>query len=143
MSALLVVAHPDVRLLCRTELELVGYHVLDAELDLDAAWQMTEHHLAVVVLDLAIDEERKAWGLHWLQASAAYHNIFCMALADDAADGIAALEAGADVVLVKPFSLGEFLLALQQRGRRDHRPAAPRTVPDAPLLPTARRTVVA
>lgn len=136
MTRVLVVDdEPQIRRALRTNLAARGYDVDQAATGEEALEQAAAHHPDVVILDLGlpgIDGIAVVEGLRgWTSVP-----IIVLSVRDAEADKIAALDAGADDYVTKPFSMGELLARLRAATRR----AAPG--PDEePIIVTSSFTV--
>jgi DNA-binding response OmpR family regulator len=104
---LLVDDEPAMRFLCRVNLELEGYRVLDAA-TLDEARALLESEaVAVVLLDLHVGLERGDTLLEELQGSEPRVPVVVVTGSAEVDSGERRLEA--DAVLAKPFTIDELL----------------------------------
>ena len=136
MTRILVVDdEPQIRRALRTNLAARGYDVDQAASGEDALAQAAAHLPDVVILDLGlpgIDGIAVVEGLRgWTTVP-----IIVLSVRDAEADKIAALDAGADDYVTKPFSMGELLARLRAATRR----SAPNPE-DEPLIVTKAFTV--
>lgn len=107
-AVLVVDDEPAIRLLCRVNLELDGYRVLEAS-TLDAARRELEAEaVALVLLDLRIGNERGDALLDELHAQGVP-----VVVVTGSAELDAEWAARADAVLGKPFSLDDLLQAVR------------------------------
>ena len=118
MTRVLVVDdEPQIRRALRTNLAARGYDVDLAATGEEALDSAAAHHPDVVVLDLGlpgIDGITVVEGLRgWTNVP-----IIVLSVRDAEADKIAALDAGADDYVTKPFSMGELLARLRAATRR-------------------------
>lgn len=118
MTRILVVDdEPQIRRALRTNLAARGYEVDLAESGEQALASAASHHPDVVILDLGlpgIDGIAVVEGLRgWTTVP-----IIVLSVRDAEADKIAALDAGADDYVTKPFSMGELLARLRAAERR-------------------------
>lgn len=110
---LVVDDEPAIRLLCRVNLELEGYRVLEATSLTEARRVLADETIAAVLLDMRIGNERGDT-LLWELREAGVPVIVVTGSADvDAADW--AKEA--DAVLGKPFALDDLLGAVHSVAR--------------------------
>jgi two-component system, OmpR family, KDP operon response regulator KdpE len=132
---LVVDDEPQIRRALRTNLAARGYDVDLAATGEEALQQAATHHPDVVILDLGlpgIDGIAVVEGLRgWSTVP-----IIVLSVRDAEADKIAALDAGADDYVTKPFSMGELLARLRAATRR----AAP-GADDEPVVVTDAFTV--
>jgi two-component system response regulator AauR len=99
---LVVDDEPSIRLLCRINLELEGFDVLEAG-SLDAARRaLDEHDVGAVLLDLHLGREHASALLAELKEM---QPPVPVALVTGSADPDVASTAGADSVLAKPFTI--------------------------------------
>ncbi|MGN6696301.1 MAG: response regulator [Aquihabitans sp.] len=118
MTRVLVVDdEPQIRRALRTNLAARDYDVDLAATGEEALKQAAAHHPDVVILDLGlpgIDGIAVVEGLRgWTNVP-----IIVLSVRDAEADKIAALDAGADDYVTKPFSMGELLARLRAATRR-------------------------
>jgi two-component system KDP operon response regulator KdpE len=118
MTRVLVVDdEPQIRRALRTNLAARGYQVDLAESGEQALALAASTHPDVVILDLGlpgIDGIAVVEGLRgWTQVP-----IIVLSVRDGEADKIAALDAGADDYVTKPFAMGELLARLRAATRR-------------------------
>jgi DNA-binding response OmpR family regulator len=99
-TVLVVDDEPSIRLLCRVNLELDGYTVLEAASLAEARDQLDAAAVDAVLLDLHLGRDRS----HDLIAELADRRI-PVALVTGSTDLGAARAAGADAVLPKPFAI--------------------------------------
>lgn len=133
MTTVLVVDdEPQIRRALRTNLAARGYEVLLAATGEEALAAVAERHPDVVVLDLGlpgIDGMSVVEGLRgWTEVP-----IIVLSVRDTEADKVAALDAGADDYVTKPFGMGELLARLRAATRR----AAPATGEAAAIVTDA------
>jgi two-component system KDP operon response regulator KdpE len=114
---LVVDDEPQIRRALRTNLAARDYDVILAESGEQALDLAASAHPDVVILDLGlpgIDGIEVVEGLRgWTQVP-----IIVLSVRDAEADKIAALDAGADDYVTKPFSMGELLARLRAATRR-------------------------
>jgi two-component system KDP operon response regulator KdpE len=115
---LVVDDEPQIRRALRTNLAARGYEVDLAESGEVALAKAASDHPDVVILDLGlpgIDGIAVVEGLRgWTKVP-----IIVLSVRDAEADKIAALDAGADDYVTKPFSMGELLARLRAATRRN------------------------
>lgn len=105
-TVLVVDDEASIRLLCRVNLELDGYRVLEAE-SLDAArTAFAAQRVDVVLLDVHVGAED---GRTFLEEIRAGGSGAAVALFTGSADPAAIASAGADAVIPKPFLLEELV----------------------------------
>ncbi len=124
MTRVLVVDdEPQIRRALATNLKARGYEVDLAATGEDALRLAAEHRPDVVVLDLGlpgIDGIEVVAGLRgWTEVP-----IIVLSVRDSEADKVAALDAGADDFVTKPFGMDELLARLRAAVRRSAPPAA-------------------
>lgn len=118
MTRVLVVDdEPQIRRALSTNLEARGYEVDLAPTGEDALRLAAEHHPDVVVLDLGLP------GIDGLEVVAGLRGwtdvpIIVLSVRDSEADKVAALDAGADDFVTKPFGMDELLARLRAAVRR-------------------------
>jgi two-component system KDP operon response regulator KdpE len=111
-TALIIDDEPQIRRLLRVTLEANGYRVLDAATGRDGVAQAAQRRPDVVLLDLGlpdldgVDVIRRI--REWSRTP-----IVVLSVRDREEDKIAALDAGADDYITKPFGAGEFLARLR------------------------------
>jgi DNA-binding NtrC family response regulator len=110
-TVLVVDDEPAIRLLCRVNLELDGYEVIEAGTLADARARLAETDVDVVLLDLHLGGERS----HALIAECAAHRPpVPVALVTGSTDIGAARASGADAVLPKPFAIEELAATVEK-----------------------------
>jgi DNA-binding NtrC family response regulator len=108
-TVLVVDDEPAIRLLCRVNLELEGYRVVEATSLSDARRILAEETIAAVLLDMRIGNERGETLLWELKETGVPVIVVTGSAEVDAADW--AKEA--DAVLGKPFALDDLLHAVR------------------------------
>lgn len=116
-SVLIVEDDRAVRSLIQTTLDTQGYHFITAENGHSAVMQAQTHRPDVILLDLGLPDIDGALVIERIRAMATVPIIVVSARADDQ-DKIAALDAGADDYLTKPFNVEELLARLRAAVRR-------------------------
>lgn len=110
-----------IRRFLRTSLEVHGYDIFEAADGLDALAAVVNHRPDLVILDLGLPEldgvEVTRRLREWTQIP-----IIVLSVRDQEADKIAALDAGADDYLTKPFGIGELLARMRVALRRTNTP---------------------
>ncbi len=110
-----------IRRFLRTSLEVHGYDIFEAADGLDALAAVVNHRPDLVILDLGLPEldgvEVTRRLREWTQIP-----IIVLSVRDQEADKIAALDAGADDYLTKPFGIGELLARMRVALRRTSTP---------------------
>jgi len=117
IRVLVVDDEPQIRRALKTNLQARGYTVDLADSGEDALISAASHHPDVVVLDLGlpgIDGIEVVQGLRgWTDVP-----IIVLSVREDEADKVAALDAGADDYVTKPFGMDELLARLRAAARR-------------------------
>lgn len=98
---------PALRFLCRVNLELEGYEVLEAGTLDDARALLESEPVALVLLDLQVGDERSDALLDVLRASEPPVPVVVVTGSAEVDSG--ELRIDADVVLAKPFTIDELL----------------------------------
>jgi DNA-binding NtrC family response regulator len=114
VTVLVVDDEPAIRLLCRVNLELEGYRVLEATSLAEARRVLADGKIAVVLLDMRIGTERGETLLWELRETGVPVIVVTGSAEVDAADW--AKEA--DAVLGKPFALDDLLRAVHTVAKR-------------------------
>lgn len=111
-SVLIIDDEPQMRRLLRVTLEANGYRVVDAAAGQDGLVQAAQRKPDVVLLDLGLPDLD---GLVVLQRIREWSKVPVVILSvnDQADDKVAALDAGADDYVTKPFNSGELLARLR------------------------------
>jgi DNA-binding response OmpR family regulator len=112
VTVLVVDDEPAIRLLCRVNLELDGYRVLEATSLGEARRVLAEEHVAAVLLDMRIGNERGETLLGELRESGVP-----VVVVTGSAEVDADWAKDADAVLGKPFALDELLRAVHSVAR--------------------------
>lgn len=143
MKVLVIDDEPQIRLALRIGLERNGYEVLLAATGNEGLDMAALHPVEFVILDLAmpgLDGVEVCRGLReWSRVP-----IIVLSVRDGEGDKIAALDAGADDYLTKPFSLDELLARLRavlRRGQPDTQPEPPALTVGPLHIDFARRLV--
>ena len=117
LRVLVVDDERPIRRFLRTSLEVHGYDIFEAADGLDALAAVVNHRPDLVILDLGLPEldgvEVTRRLREWTQIP-----ILVLSVRDQEADKIAALDAGADDYLTKPFGIGELLARMRVALRR-------------------------
>jgi two-component system, OmpR family, KDP operon response regulator KdpE len=110
--ALVVDDEPQIRRLLRITLEGNGYRVCDAATGKDGLLQAAQCRPEVVLLDLGLPDLE---GIEMLRRLREWSRVpvIILSVRDGEDDKIAALDAGADDYVTKPFSSGELLARLR------------------------------
>jgi two-component system KDP operon response regulator KdpE len=134
LRVLVVDDERPIRRFLRTSLEIHGYTVFEAVDGLDALAAVVNHRPDLVILDLglpALDGVEVTQRLReWTQIP-----VIVLSVRDQEADKIAALDAGADDYLTKPFGIGELLARMRVVLRRASAPTG------EPLVTVGRLTI--
>ncbi len=111
-TALVIDDEPQIRRLLRVTLEANGYRVLDAATAQDGLAQTAQRKPDVVLLDLGLPDLD---GLTVLRRIREWSRVpvVILSVRDQEDDKIAALDAGADDYVTKPFNSGELLARLR------------------------------
>ena len=117
---------PQIRRLLRVTLEANGYDVFDAATGKDGITQAAQWRPEIILLDLGLPDLDGVEVLkrirEWSQAP-----VIVLSVRDREHDKIAALDAGADDFVTKPFGSGELLARVRTSLRRSH-PQTPEAV---------------
>jgi DNA-binding response OmpR family regulator len=105
-SVLVVDDEPSIRLLCKVNLELEGYRVLEADTLAEARRHLREHDVAAVLLDVHVGAEDGRELVREIRAGRPSTGI---ALFSGSSEVGAAATAGADAVIPKPFVLDHLI----------------------------------
>ena len=121
--ALVIDDEPQIRRLLRVTLEASGYNVIDAATGQEGIVQAAQGRPEIILLDLGLPDLDGVEVLkrirEWSQVP-----IIILSVRDREHDKIAALDAGADDFVTKPFSSGELLARLRTTLRRSQPQAA-------------------
>lgn len=115
--ALVIDDEPQIRRLLRVTLEANGYEVLDAATGNDGIVQAAQGRPEIILLDLGLPDMD---GVEVLKRIREWSRVpvIILSVRDREHDKIAALDAGADDFVTKPFSSGELLARLRTTLRR-------------------------
>ncbi len=121
--ALVIDDEPQIRRLLRVTLEANGYAVLDAATGQEGIVQAAQGRPEIILLDLGLPDLD---GVEVLKRIREWSRVpvIILSVRDREHDKIAALDAGADDFVTKPFSSGELLARLRTALRRSQPPAA-------------------
>lgn len=121
--ALVIDDEPQIRRLLRVTLEANGYEVFDATTGQDGIVQAAQCRPEIILLDLGLPDLD---GVEVLKRIREWSRvpIVILSVRDREHDKIAALDAGADDFVTKPFSSGELLARLRTTMRRSQPQAA-------------------
>ncbi len=110
--ALVIDDEPQIRRLLRVTLEASGYRVIDAATGADGIAQAAQRRPEVVLLDLGLPDLD---GVEVLKRLREWSRVpvIILSVRDREDDKVAALDAGADDYITKPFSSGELLARLR------------------------------
>ena len=110
--ALVIDDEPQIRRLLRVTLEANGYRVFDAATGQDGIAQAAQRRPDVVLLDLGLPDLD---GLEVLKRLREWNRVpvIILSVRDREDDKVAALDAGADDYVTKPFATGELLARLR------------------------------
>jgi DNA-binding response OmpR family regulator len=106
---LVVEDEPSIRLLCRINLELEGFDVLEAGSLSDARVAIADHDVGVVLLDLRIGNERGTDLIDELRASGVP-----VALMTGSAEHESEAEGLGDAYLRKPFAIADLIRTVKE-----------------------------
>ena len=121
MSVLIVDDEKAIRRFLRAALSSYGYQVLEAENGQTALTTATESLPSVIILDLGLPDMDGVQVTRQLREW--YHGpIIILSVRDQESDKIAALDAGADDYLTKPFGVGELMARIRVVLRRSNKP---------------------
>jgi len=115
--ALVIDDEPQMRRLLRVTLEANGYEVFDAATGQDGIVQAAQRRPEIILLDLGLPDLA---GVEVLKRIREWSRVpvIILSVRDRVNDKIAALDAGADDFVTKPFSSGELLARLRTTLRR-------------------------
>jgi two-component system KDP operon response regulator KdpE len=115
--ALVIDDEPQIRRLLRVTLEANGYEVFDAATGQDGIVQAAQRRPEIILLDLGLPDMD---GVEVLKRIREWTRVpvIILSVRDREHDKIAALDAGADDFVTKPFSSGELLARLRTALRR-------------------------
>jgi two-component system KDP operon response regulator KdpE len=123
-QVLIIEDEPAIRTVLRVLLEAEGYRVVEADTALRAEIEARSHKPDLLLIDLGLPD---ADGLKVIRRVRAWSQVPIVVLSARAQEEqkIAALDAGADDYVTKPFSSPELLARLRAALRREVRGAAP------------------
>src|SRR5258707_9617058 len=139
--ALIVDDELQIRRLLKISLEANGYHVVEAKTGQDGLTQFATLRPDVLILDLGLPDMD---GLEVLKSLRAWSKtpVIILSVRDGDNEKIAALDAGADDYLTKPFSVGELLARLRVAQRHSQPEPETAIFQAGPLsVDLSRRTV--
>jgi len=122
-SVLVIDDEPQMRRLLRVTLEASGYQVIDAATGQDGIVQAAQARPEIILLDLGLPDLDGVQVLKRIREWSAVP-IVILSVRDREHEKIAALDAGADDYVTKPFSSGELLARLRTTLRRSQPQAA-------------------
>jgi len=128
-TALVIDDEPQIRRLLRVSLEANGYRVFDAATGQEGLAQAALRQTDVVLLDLGLPDLHGQRVLERLREWSRVP-VIILTVCDREEEKIAALDAGADDYVAKPFSTGELLARLRaalRHAQADHADAVFRT----------------
>ncbi|MCL4266914.1 MAG: response regulator [Anaerolineae bacterium] len=111
-----------IRRFMQTALAAHGYHIIEAATGQEALTAVAQYRPDIVILDLGLPDMDGVEVTQRLREWTAVP-IIILSVRDQEQDKIAALDAGADDYLTKPFSVGELLARLRAALRRARQPA--------------------
>jgi DNA-binding response OmpR family regulator len=126
-QVLIIEDEPAIRTVLRVLLEAQGYRVVEADTAARAEIETRSHKPDLLLVDLGLPDED---GLKVIRRVRAWSQVPIVVLSARTMEEqkIAALDAGADDYVTKPFSAPELLARLRAALRRDVRGAAPAAV---------------
>lgn len=141
LRALVVDDEPAIRRFLRASLTAHGYVVFEADTGRGALKAVLDHRPDVIVLDLGLPDvdgiEVTRFLREWTQIP-----IIILSVREHEDDKIAALDAGADDYVTKPFGVGELLARLRVAMRHSASPSEePVFTADGLVVDLSRRTV--
>lgn len=116
---LIVDDDPELRRFLAGELEVEGYGVETAATGQEALSRIREGGLDLVVLDWGLPDFSGLEVCGRMRAGGIPTQVLMLTARDDVQERVAALDAGADDYLTKPFSIEELLARVRARLRRD------------------------
>ncbi len=139
-AVLVVDDDPRLRRLLRTTLEAEGFRVIEAETAGRGLIEAANHKPDLVLLDLGLPDAEGHTVVRGIREWSSLPIVVLSARIDEQ-QKIAALDAGADDYITKPFTTGELLARVRAALRRAARPADPRPLALGPIvIDLARRT---
>ncbi len=133
-TALVIDDEPQIRRLLRVTLEAANYHVIDAATGQDGLVQAAQYRPNVIVLDLGLPDQD---GISVLKRLREWSRvpIIILSVQDRDAEKAAALDAGADDYVTKPFGSAELLARLRVALRHSEQHS------EAPIFKTGQLVV--
>ncbi|MEO1002675.1 MAG: response regulator transcription factor [Cyanobacteria bacterium J06638_7] len=123
-TLLIVDDDPELRRFLQGELEAEGYAVASAGTGQQALARIRAGGLELVLLDWTLPDVSGVEVCRRMRASGITTPVLMLTARDDVHERVAALDAGADDYLTKPFSIEELLARVRARLRRDANGAA-------------------
>src|SRR5215467_11584917 len=125
--ALIIDDEVQIRRLLRVALEAENYQVREAENGQQGLIEIANHKPAVILLDLGLPD---FGGLEVLKRLREWSEapVVVLTVRDDVQEKVAALDAGADDYVTKPFSMQELLARLRAAQRKEDTAPLPATV---------------
>ena len=122
--AVIVEDEPQIRRFVRAALEAEHWHVFEADTVKQGLVEAGTRRPDLVILDLGLPDGD---GIDYLRDLRAWSQVAVIVLSarTDEADKIAALDAGADDYLTKPFGVGELMARVRVALRRNQKAAEP------------------
>ena len=122
--AVIVEDEPQIRRFVRAALEAEHWHVIEADTGKQGLVEAGTRRPDLVILDLGLPDGD---GIDYLRDLRAWSQVAVIVLSarTDEADKIAALDAGADDYLTKPFGVGELMARVRVALRRNQKAAEP------------------
>ncbi len=116
-AVLVIEDEPQIRRFVRSALEEEGYRAIEAATAADGLARAAREHPALVLLDLGLPDRD---GVELVRELRLWSQVPIVILSARSAESekIAALDAGADDYLTKPFGLGELLARVRATARR-------------------------
>ena len=114
---LIVDDDPELRHFLRTELEIEGYTCAEAASGQQALMQLRERRWDLLLLDWTLPDFSGVEICQRLRGSDDQTPVLMLTARDDVRERVAALDAGADDYLTKPFSIEELLARVRARLR--------------------------
>jgi two-component system KDP operon response regulator KdpE len=121
-AVLVVDDDPQLRRLLRTTLDAKGFRVIEAETAQRALMEAANHKPDLVLLDLGLPDAEGHTVVRGIREWSSLPIVVLSARVDEQ-QKIAALDAGADDYVTKPFAVGELLARVRAALRRAARPA--------------------
>ena len=116
-AILVVDDEPQIRRVMRMALTARGYAVTDAKSGEEALDQVREHRFDLIVLDMNMPGMGGLETCRWIRSGSEV-GIIMLTIRSAEADKVAALDAGADDYVTKPFSMPELLARIRANLRR-------------------------